>query len=111
MAPQGPVALVGHSLVGLVALPALRQAPQLPVTRVVCLGAPLAGSAAAQALLRRGLSIALGRSAALQQQGLGRWDGRAAVAMLAGSVADAGAAAQSSKIRRLSLLMSGTPHG
>jgi hypothetical protein len=47
----------------------------------------------------------------LQQQGLGRWDGRAAVAMLAGSVADAGAAAQSSKIRRLSLLMSGAPHG
>ncbi|OAX64353.1 acetyltransferase [Xanthomonas translucens pv. arrhenatheri] len=97
-------------MVGLLALPALRQAPQLPVTRVVCLGAPLAGSAAAQALSRRDLGIALGRSAALQQ-GLSRWDGRAAVAMLAGSVADAGAAAQSSKIRRLSLLMSGTPHG
>ncbi|WP_260654038.1 hypothetical protein [Xanthomonas graminis] len=75
------------------------------------MGAPLAGSAAAQALLRRDLGIALGRSAALQQQGFGRWDGRAAVAMLVGSVADAGAAAQSSKIRRLSLLMSGTPHG
>ncbi|WP_068833419.1 esterase/lipase family protein, partial [Xanthomonas graminis] len=87
LAQQGPVALVGHSLGGLVALPALRQAPQLPVTRVVCLGAPLAGSAAAQALWRRGLGIALGRSAALQQQGLGHWDGRAAVAMVAGSVA------------------------
>ena len=87
LAAQGPVALVGHSLGGLIALHALRQAPQLPVTRVVCLGAPLAGSAVAQALLRRGLGAALGRSAALLQQGLGQWDGRAAVGMVAGSVA------------------------
>ncbi len=101
-------ALAGHSLGGVIALHALRQAPQLPVTRVVCLGMPLAGSAAAQALL---LGIAPGRSAALLQKGLGHWDGRAAVGMVAASVADAGAAAQSSKIRRLSLLMSGTPHG
>ncbi|QNH11718.1 hypothetical protein HEP75_01139 [Xanthomonas sp. SI] len=87
LAQQGPVALVGHSLGGLIALQALRQAPQLPVTRVVCLGAPLAGSAVAQTLLRRGLGVALGRSAALLQQGLGHWDGRAAVGMVAGSVA------------------------
>lgn len=87
LAQQGPVALVGHSLGGLIALHALRQAPQLPVTRVVCLGAPLAGSAVAQTLLRRGLGVALGRSAALLQQGLGHWDGRAEVGMVAGSVA------------------------
>ncbi|MCC4597930.1 alpha/beta hydrolase [Xanthomonas campestris pv. phormiicola] len=87
MAERGPVALVGHSLGGLIALQALRQAPQLPVTRVVCLGSPLAGSAVAQTLLRRGLGVALGRSAALLQQGLGRWDGPAAVGMVAGSVA------------------------
>lgn len=87
LAQQGPVALVGHSLGGLIALQALRQAPQLPVTRVVCLGAPLAGSAVAQTLLRRGLGVALGRSAALLQQGLGQWDGSAAVGMVAGSVA------------------------
>ncbi|MBN6111490.1 alpha/beta fold hydrolase [Xanthomonas bonasiae] len=87
LAQQGPVALVGHSLGGLIALQALRQAPQLPVTRVVCLGAPLAGSAVAQTLLRRGLGVALGRSAALLQQGLGQWEGSAAVGMVAGSVA------------------------
>ncbi|KWV11005.1 hypothetical protein [Xanthomonas translucens] len=104
-------ALAWHSLGGLIAPHALRQAPQLPVTRVVCLGMPLAGSAAAQSLLRRGLGIAPGRSAALLQKDLGHWDGRAAVGMVAASVADAGAAAQSSKIHRLSLLMSGTPHG
>ncbi|WP_230940978.1 esterase/lipase family protein [Xanthomonas translucens] len=104
-------ALAGHSLGGLIAPHALRREPQLPVTRVVCLGMPLAGSAAAQSLLRRGLGIAPGRSAALLQKDLGHWDGRAAVGMVAASVADAGAAAQSSKIRRLSLLMSGTPHG
>ena len=40
----GPVALVGHSLGGLVALEALRRQPDLPVSRVVCLGSPLRGS-------------------------------------------------------------------
>ncbi|WP_184410846.1 alpha/beta fold hydrolase [Xanthomonas translucens] len=87
LAEHGSVALVGHSLGGLIALHALRQAPQLPVTRVVCLGSPLAGSAVAQALLRRGLGVALGRSAGLLQHGLGHWDGHAAVGMVAGSVA------------------------
>lgn len=87
LAQRGPVALVGHSLGGLIALHALRDAPQLPVTRVVCLGSPLAGSVVAQALLRRGLGVALGRSAGVLQHGLGHWDGRAAVGMVAGSVA------------------------
>jgi pimeloyl-ACP methyl ester carboxylesterase len=87
LAAQGPVALVGHSLGGLIALHALRQAPHLAVPRVVCLGSPLAGSAVAQSLQRRGLGPALGRSAALLQQGIGRWDGAAAVGMVAGSVA------------------------
>ncbi|WP_295941378.1 alpha/beta fold hydrolase [uncultured Xanthomonas sp.] len=40
MADAGQVALVGHSLGGLIALQALQQAPTLPVTRVVCLAAP-----------------------------------------------------------------------
>ncbi|MFC6838552.1 esterase/lipase family protein [Xanthomonas theicola] len=87
LAAHGPAALVGHSLGGLIALDALRQALQAPVTRVVCLGMPLAGSAVAQALLRRGLGAALGRSAGLLQRGLGRWDGPAEVGMVAGSVA------------------------
>jgi pimeloyl-ACP methyl ester carboxylesterase len=87
LAPRGPVALVGHSLGGLIALHALRGPPHLPVTRVVCLGSPLTGSAVAQALLRRGFGQVLGRSAALLQRGLGHWDGHAAVGMVAGSVA------------------------
>ncbi|WP_267127366.1 esterase/lipase family protein, partial [Xanthomonas sacchari] len=41
MAATGPVALVGHSLGGLIALQALQEVPSLPVTRVVCLGSPL----------------------------------------------------------------------
>ncbi|TQC55854.1 alpha/beta fold hydrolase, partial [Pantoea dispersa] len=83
----GPVALVGHSLGGLIALQALQQAPALPVTRVVCLGSPLAGSAAARALAQRRLGRALGRSAALLQRGVARWDGAAEVGMIAGTVA------------------------
>ncbi len=87
MADAGPVALVGHSLGGLIALQALQQAPTLPVTRVVCLGSPLAGSAAARALAQRRLGRALGRSAALLQRGVARWDGAAEVGMIAGTVA------------------------
>ncbi len=45
---QGPVSLVGHSLGGLVVLEALRQAPELDVPRVVCLGSPLCGSETAR---------------------------------------------------------------
>ncbi|MXV08271.1 MULTISPECIES: esterase/lipase family protein [unclassified Xanthomonas] len=87
LAVAGPVALVGHSLGGLIALQALQQAPSLPVTRVICLGSPLAGSAAARALAQRRLGVALGRSAALLQQGVARWDGPAEVGMIAGTVA------------------------
>ena len=47
---SGPVAVVGHSLGGLITLEALRQAPDLPVSRVVCLGSPLRGSGAARGL-------------------------------------------------------------
>lgn len=50
--PGAPPALVGHSLGGIVALRALALEPALPVVRVVCLGSPLCGSAAAAALAR-----------------------------------------------------------
>ena len=45
-----PVHLLGHSLGGMIALEALRRAPDLPVQRVVCLGSPLCGSQAARSL-------------------------------------------------------------
>lgn len=51
-AGPGPVHLVGHSLGGLVAIAACRDAPALPPGRIVCIGSPLAGSAAARAVER-----------------------------------------------------------
>lgn len=57
------VHLIGHSLGGIVALRSLALAPELPVGRVVCLGSPLCGSAAARTLHRRAWARGmLGRS-------------------------------------------------
>ena len=83
---RGPVALVGHSLGGLVALEALRVAPELEVPRVVCLGSPLCGSETVRALASHGWSAALGRSGGLLLHGLPEWKGRAEVGLVAGSV-------------------------
>ena len=82
----GQVSLVGHSLGGLVALEALRRAPELDVPRVVCLGSPLLGSDTAKMLAGHGWMAALGRSGDLLQHGLAEWDGRAEVGLVAGSV-------------------------
>lgn len=83
-----PLALLGHSLGGLVALQALNQRPELPVTHVLCLGTPLRGSDAARGLARHAWAApALGRSAGLLQAGFDRWEGRARVGMVAGNVA------------------------
>ena len=85
---SGPVAVVGHSLGGLITLEALRQAPDLPVSRVVCLGSPLRGSGAARGLAGHAWSApVLGRSGRLLQQGFERWDGNPPVGMVAGNVA------------------------
>lgn len=86
---RGPVeAIVGHSLGGLIALEALREAPQATVARVVCLGSPLRGSLAARNIAARTWTKPLlGRSAGLLQGGLERWDGRAEVGLVAGDLA------------------------
>ena len=82
-----PVALLGHSLGGLIALEALNREPNLAVTRVVCLGSPLRGSHAARGLAGRvWTSPALGRSAGLLLRGFERWEGRQQVGMVAGNV-------------------------
>ncbi|CAD0318693.1 esterase/lipase family protein [Xanthomonas hortorum] len=83
----GAQLLVCHSLGGLMALQALRAAPELPVRRVVCLGSPLCGSAAARGLSQRGGQWALGRSAGLLQQGFVQWEGEAEIGQVAGNVA------------------------
>jgi pimeloyl-ACP methyl ester carboxylesterase len=84
---DGEADIVAHSLGGLVALQALREQPDLPVGRIVCLGSPLAGSGAAAGMLRWSPAAGLlGRSAALLRDGLRRWEGRAQVGALAGCV-------------------------
>lgn len=81
-------ALVGHSLGGLIALESLRQAPELAVSRVVCLGSPLCGSQTARSLSSRGWGRPLlGRSASMLAGGMRAWDGRAEVGVVAGDVA------------------------
>jgi hypothetical protein len=54
---------------------------------VVCLGSPLAGSGAVNAMLRWPPAAAMfGRSAALLQHGFPCWEGRAEVGVIAGCV-------------------------
>lgn len=78
-------AVVAHSLGGLMTLSALRACGDLPVQRVVCLGSPLAGSAAAAGIARHPWSAwTLGGSAELLQRGLGEWQGTAQVGVVAG---------------------------
>ncbi|WP_049623139.1 esterase/lipase family protein [Frateuria defendens] len=85
LAPS-PVHLVGHSLGGLLALRACLAAAELPPGRVVCLGSPLKGSAAARAFAAwwRGSEVLLGPNRALLELGLERWDGPREVGMIAG---------------------------
>lgn len=81
-------AIVGHSLGGLIALEALREAPGQAIPRVVCLGSPLRGSLAARNLAANAwMKPLLGRSAGLLQGGLREWGGDAQVGMVAGDVA------------------------
>ncbi len=78
-------AVVAHSLGGLMTLETLRAKNDLPVQRVVCLGSPLSGSAAARLLSKRAAtSWAVGRSAKLLCAGCEPWVGRAQVGMIAG---------------------------
>jgi len=84
---EGEADIVAHSLGGLIALQALREHPQLPVARVVCLGSPLVGSGAAAGMARWSPAAGLlGRSADLLREGLGSWAGRARVGAIAGRV-------------------------
>ena len=82
-----PALVLAHSLGGLVALETLRQQPQLPVQRVVCMGSPLRGSDAVHGMRQRAWAAAtLGRSAELLERGFDAWNGRAQVGVIAGRV-------------------------
>ncbi len=82
---EGPVHIVAHSLGGLVAVETLNRYQGLPSGRLVCLGAPLAGSTAARGLKDRGLGFFAGRSGALLRGGLIELPAGRSVAMIAGS--------------------------
>jgi pimeloyl-ACP methyl ester carboxylesterase len=78
--------VLAHSLGGLIAVQALRERPGLPVERVVCLGSPFCGSAAASGLAHLPvIGRLLGRSAGLLRSGCAPWTGPAAVGVVAGS--------------------------
>lgn len=79
------VHFVGHSLGGLMVLRALKQARDLPVGRVVCLGSPLCGSEVARSIASLpGGSLLIGKSADILRAGLKRWNGPHAVGAIAG---------------------------
>lgn len=80
------VHLVGHSLGGLLALRACGPGDVLPRGRIVCLGSPLRGSAAARGFAEwgRGGEMLLGHNRALLEKGFERWDGSREVGMIAG---------------------------
>ena len=80
-----PVHLVAHSLGGLVALEALKRNPGLPMARCVCIGSPLAGSAAARGLLEQGWGRLSGKSGPLLRLGIGALPPGPEVGMIAGN--------------------------
>ncbi len=81
------VHLVGHSLGGLLAAMVVQANPELSINRIVCLGSPLRGSAAARSLLGfPGGGSLLGRSAELLERGLERWDAPHAIGAIAGQL-------------------------
>lgn len=80
------VHLVGHSLGGLLALRTCADDSGLPVGRVVCLGSPLKGSAAARrfAGMGRGGEVLLGHNRELLEHGFEQWNGSCDVGVVAG---------------------------
>jgi len=88
---DGPVHVVAHSLGGLIAAAALDDADDaggvdpLPPGRLVCLGSPIAGSAAARGLREKRLGMVSGRSGSLLREGLSRLPPGREVGMIAGT--------------------------
>jgi pimeloyl-ACP methyl ester carboxylesterase len=82
---DGGADIVAHSLGGLIALQTLRTHPALHVGRVVCLGSPLRGAAAASGLQRLpGGATLLGRCAPLLCAGIEPWPQMPEVGVIAG---------------------------
>jgi len=84
----GRLHFVGHSLGGVIILHMLNRQPPGPGGRVVCLGSPLCGSAAARNVLRMPLGKAVLGNAMRQaiNGGLETWSGERELGIIAGSV-------------------------
>ena len=82
---DGPVHLLAHSLGGLIAAETLNRHPDVPAGRLVCLGSPIAGSAAARGLQRTSLAWVSGKSGGFLRQGLTRLPPGREIGMIAGS--------------------------
>lgn len=79
------VHVVGHSLGGMLAAQVAEDEQDLPPGRLVCLGSPLNGSAAASRLLRvPGGRWLMGHSAPVLDKGLARWSGTRPLGIIAG---------------------------
>ena len=79
------VHLVGHSLGGIVALQCVNDVGDLPPGRIVCLGTPLTGSAAARGLLEWPMGAQmLGFSMQALLDGVAEWKGAREVGVIAG---------------------------
>ncbi len=84
-AHDGAVHLVGHSLGGMLAVAAASRRPSGQGGRIVCLGSPLLGSAAARGLARVPVARRMmGRSAGVLARGFERWQGEAELGVIAG---------------------------
>lgn len=84
---HGPVALIGHSLGGVLSLHTLRAFPDLPVEKVICLGSPLVDTAAGRSLNSFGAGrFLLGDvlPEAIFENPLGSWSGPVPVGVIAG---------------------------
>ncbi len=79
------VHVVGHSLGGMLALHVAANHADLPDGRIVCLGSPLRGSAAASRMGRMpGGHWLMGQSAEILNDGLPAWQGQRSVGVIAG---------------------------
>lgn len=80
------VHVVGHSLGGMLAAQVAEEQKELPRGRLVCLGSPLNGSAAASRLLRLpGGRWLMGQSAPVLDRGLAKWSGTRPLGIIAGN--------------------------
>ena len=84
-AHDGAVHLVGHSLGGMLAVAASARLRAREGGRIVCLGSPLLGSAAARGLGRVPVARRMmGHSAGVLARGFERWQGEAELGVIAG---------------------------